>query len=246
MSRALRLIWLLLGMGSLALLVGLFLVAPTWEVVRERDIAAPPEQIFPWLEDLHAWRRWSPWQETDYVGLTYQYAGPTRGPGAQLSWDSDATGDGQLRITDSRPPRSLSFEMTFQDGKVTARDTLELLPLPGGGTRVVWTDRGTLGRTLLGRLSLPVIERSMSRDLDRGLERLAEVVEAPARTAIADPLAVAEEQEAAGVSLVVPVAARPEAAGPTTTAPVPASLAAVLPGDDAGGGGGEALAPPPP
>ena len=181
MSRPLRLIWLLLGVASLALLVGLFLVTPTWEVVRQRDIAATPEKIFPLLEDLQAWRRWSPWQESDYAGLTYEYAGPARGAGAELSWDSEATGDGRLRITDSRPQRSIAFEMSFQEGRVVARDTLELLPLPDGRTRVVWTDRGTLGRTLLGRLSLPVIERSMGRDLDRGLERLAGVVEAPAR-----------------------------------------------------------------
>ena len=42
---------------------------------------------------------------------------------------------------------------------------------------MTWTDRGTLGRTLLGRLSLPVIEESMGRDLERGLAELAAVCE---------------------------------------------------------------------
>jgi hypothetical protein len=232
LSRPVRLVWLTLGVGSLALLVGLFLVEPTWEVVRQRDVAAPPERIYPWVEDLQGWRRWSPWQESDYVGLTYRYEGPTRGPGAAMSWDSEATGDGSLRITDSRPPRSLAFEMRFQDGRVTARDTLELLPLPGGGTRVVWTDRGKLGRTLLGRLSLPVIERSMSRDLDTGLARLAALVELP-------PVADDPAAEAAADDL----AAAP--AGAALAARMPA--AAALP--DAGAAdatGGEPPAPPAP
>ena len=240
MSRPLRLIWLFLGAGSLALLVGLFLVTPKWEVVRQRDIAAPAEQIFPLLEDLQAWRRWSPWQETDYAGLTYTYAGPSRGPGAELSWDSEATGDGRLRITGSKPPRSLAFEMAFQKGKVVARDTLELLPLPTGGTRVVWTDRGTLGRTLLGRLSLPVIERSMGRDLERGLERLAAAVEAPARTAVAEAPPVEPPPERA-VPAAAPARRRDEAAGTTAAAPSQPSPSA----GDPGASPDEPLPPPP-
>lgn len=240
MSRPLRLIWLLLGVGSLALLVGLLLVTPTWRVVRERDVAAPPERIFPFLDDLQAWRRWSPWQESDYAGLTFEYSGPARGPGAELRWDSEATGDGLLRITESRPPRAVTFEMAFQEGKISARDTIELLPLPGGATRVVWTDEGRLGRTLLGRLSLPVIERSMARDLDRGLERLAGVVETP----------VALEQQAEAAEAAAPAALLPgtrPAALPALPPPAGDPAAdATAPLDDPAGDPGGAEAPPPP
>jgi hypothetical protein len=243
MSRPLRLIWLFLGVASLALLVGLFLVTPTWQVVRQRDIAATPEQVFPWIEDLQAWRRWSPWQESDYAGLTFQYSGPSRGPGAELTWDSEATGDGRLRITDSRPPRSLSFEMAFQDGKIVAQDKLELLPLPSGGTRVVWTDQGKLGRTLLGRLSLPVIERSMGRDLDLGLQRLASVVEAPAAVAAAEEAAEAAAVDDASTAAIRPVAAA-MAGLPPEDDPAP-EAAALEPAAAAAGDGSEPLPPPP-
>jgi uncharacterized protein YndB with AHSA1/START domain len=176
-TRFLRLVWLGLGLSSLLLLVVLFLLPTRWSVERQVEIAAPPARVFAEIADLRAWRRWSPWQESDYPGLVFRYAGPAAGAGAELSWDSAATGDGRLRIEESLPPRSLTFTMAFQNGRIRARDTLLLMPLPGGRTRVVWSDRGSLGRTLLGRLSLPVIERSMGRDLERGLAQLAAVVE---------------------------------------------------------------------
>ena len=177
MTQHLRLIWLGLGVVSLVMLVGLFLLPTHWSVERQVEIAAPPERVFAELDDLRAWRRWSPWQESAYPGLVFKYAGPPRGAGAEVSWNSEATGDGRLRIEVSTPPRELVFSMAFQQGRINARDTLRLAPLPDGRTRVTWSDEGSLGRTLLGRLSLPVIERSMGRDLERGLAQLAAVVE---------------------------------------------------------------------
>jgi len=176
-SRYLRLIWLGLGLASLVMLVGLFFLGSSWSVERQVDVAASPARVFREIEDLRAWQRWSPWQEKDYPGLVFRYAGPPAGVGAEVSWDSEATGDGRLRIEESDPPRALAFAMSFQKGRIAARDTIRLEPLPGGRTRVTWTDHGSLGRTLLGRLSLPVIERSMGRDLERGLAQLAAVVE---------------------------------------------------------------------
>ena len=158
-------------------------------MVRQREIAAPPARVFPHLDDLRSWKAWSPWQEGAYPGLVYTYSQPSRGRGAQVSWKSRDTGDGVLRIESSRPPRELEFSMAFQEGRIRARDSLRLEPLPGGRTRAVWRDTGTLGRTLIGRLSLPVVEASMGRDLERGLAALAAVAEgrpvpdAPAPTA---------------------------------------------------------------
>src|SRR6185503_17267214 len=180
---------------------GVLFVLPTkWEVVRAREIAAPPTSVFAHVDDLRAWRAWSPWREDAYPGLVFTYTGPPRGAGAEVSWDSAATGDGVLRIVESVPPRSVAFTMAFQRGRIRARDTLSLEPLPGGRTRVTWSDRGTLGRTLLGRMSLPVIEQSMGRDLERGLAALATVCEksgGAVPVTAEDPAAMASDVPAA-------------------------------------------------
>jgi len=199
-NRYLRLVWLLLGLGAFVFLGVLFVLPSRWEVERRRDVAAPPARVFAQLDDLRAWRDWSPWREDAYPGLVFRYSGPPRGKGAEVSWNSEATGDGTLRIVESVPPRRLAFTMAFQRGKIRARDTLLLEPLPGGRTRVVWTDRGTLGRTLLGRLSLPVIEESMGRDLERGLAALATVCEksgGAVPVTAEDPAAMASDVPAA-------------------------------------------------
>jgi hypothetical protein len=182
-SRYLRVALLLIGLGSLAGMVVLFFLPTTWEVRRQRDIAAPPEAIYPHLVELRRWREWSPWQESAYPGLVYRYSGPPAGPGAAMSWDHERTGDGRLLLLEADAPRRLRFEMAFQKGRIRLDETLRLTPLPGGGTRVVWEDRGDLGRTLFGRLSLGLIEESMGRDLERGLAGLARVAEAGNRPA---------------------------------------------------------------
>lgn len=178
MSRYLRLVWLLFGVGALAGMVLLFLLPTDWVVTRQRDVAAPPHQVWPHLVELRRWDAWSPWREKDYPGLTFVYSGPASGPGAELTWDSKATGDGVLRIVAAEPPSLLRFEMAFQKGRIKATDTIRLRALPGDRTQVSWEDRGDLGRTLFGRLSLRMVEESMGRDLERGLAGLAEVVAA--------------------------------------------------------------------
>ncbi|MDX1630364.1 MAG: SRPBCC family protein [Thermoanaerobaculia bacterium] len=177
MPRYLRVVWLLLGLGSLVALVLLLLLPADWEVERETVIHAPPEAIWDYLVDLRRWESWSPWREGDYEGLRFEYTQDSRGTGAELRWSSEATGDGRLRITETEPPRRLELLMEMQEGTIVTREILVLQPLTGGRTRVQWHDRGTLGHTLLGRLSLPVIEESMGRDLSRGLQDLREVVE---------------------------------------------------------------------
>ena len=36
-----------------------------FEVVRSTSIAAPAERIHGLIDDFHAWRSWSPWEEVD-------------------------------------------------------------------------------------------------------------------------------------------------------------------------------------
>lgn len=177
MPRYLRIVWLAMGLLSMVALVALFLLPATWSVQKEVTVAASPAEIWPWLEDLQRWQQWSPWRETDYEGLTFTYSEDTAGVGASVRWESEATGDGVLTITAVDPPRRLGFTMAMQEGQIVARETLTLEPLPDGRTRIVWRDQGELGHTLLGRLSLPVIEESMGRDLGRGLAALRTVVE---------------------------------------------------------------------
>jgi hypothetical protein len=186
--RLFRVVALLFGLAALGGLGAVFFMPTTWEVTRQREIAAPAAAIYPHLVDLRRWNVWSPWQETAYPGLVFHYAGPASGVGAEVSWDSKATGDGSLRIVGAEAPWKVRVARTVQKGKIRSLDTIRLEPRAGGRTLVTWEDRGDLGRTLLGRLSLSLVEELMAKDLERALGGLAAAAEGRANETAAAAL----------------------------------------------------------
>ncbi len=175
MPRYLRWIWLAMALFSVAGILAVWSMPKDWRVERSIEVAVPPDVVFELLVDLERWPLWSPWQESDYEGLEFVYEGPKRGVGAAYHWDSETTGDGRVEIVEASAPERLVFTLAFQSGKIRTRETLTLEPASASGavaTRVRWVDEGEMLQTLLGRLSIPVIEESMGRDLDTGLQRL--------------------------------------------------------------------------
>ena len=115
MSRGLRLIWLLLGLGAFVFLGALFVLPSRWEVVRTREVAAPPERVFAQLDDLRAWRAWSPWREDAYPGLVFKYTGPPRGAGAPGTWSvvtSAGAGAGSIKLVPGAPAAPVTIYAT--------------------------------------------------------------------------------------------------------------------------------------
>ena len=100
MNRYLRLIWLGLGLASLVSLVALFLLPTDWQVERRVEIEAPPERVFALLDELRAWQRWSPWQESAYPGLVFHYADQIKLVGKEAF---QALGDDAVIVSQEHP-----------------------------------------------------------------------------------------------------------------------------------------------
>src|SRR5215469_17222534 len=74
----------------------------TFVVRRSTTIAAPPERIFPMIDDLHAQSAWSPFEKDPDMKRTH--SGAPRGKGAVYEWDGNRqVGAGRIAITDSVP-----------------------------------------------------------------------------------------------------------------------------------------------
>src|SRR5690349_2439238 len=74
-----------------------------FRVSRSALIAAPPDVVFPHVNDLHNWEAWSPWAKLDPNAKT-DYQGSATGPGAVFSWAGNRNiGEGRMTITESRP-----------------------------------------------------------------------------------------------------------------------------------------------
>jgi len=111
-------------------------------VERTASIKAPPEKIFPLIDDFRAWAGWSPWERMD-PGMKRTYGGAPTGAGAVYEWDGDSNvGKGRMEIIDAAPPSRVAIKLDFEkpfEGHNTAEFTLAPA---GDGTNVRWTMRG--------------------------------------------------------------------------------------------------------
>ena len=172
---------LLKSMAALLLVLVLVLVAcmlPDRHLVeRQRVIARSPEQLWPLLAQPRQWVRWSPWHARD-PQMQLGYSLPESGQGAQWSWVSDSQGRGWMRFDHVQAPNRLGYVVTFDALGSVASGEFRLEPV-AGGTRVIWALESTVGSNVLLRWFSLLAHYRLGRDLDSGLERLAEVVMAP-------------------------------------------------------------------
>jgi uncharacterized protein YndB with AHSA1/START domain len=114
----------------------------TFRIERKTTISAPPEKIFPLIDDFHGWAAWSPWEKLD-PDMKRTFSGAERGKGAVYAWEGNGkAGAGTMEITDSSPPSKLTIKLDFIrpfEGHNVAEFTLEP---SGGATRVTWAMHG--------------------------------------------------------------------------------------------------------
>jgi uncharacterized protein YndB with AHSA1/START domain len=108
----------------------------SFRIQRSARIKAPPETIFPLIEDFHRWEAWSPWEKLD-PALKRLYSGAEKGPGAVYQWEGNKNvGYGRMEISESAPPSKLVIKLDFIK-PFEAHNTVEFTLVPeNGGTQV--------------------------------------------------------------------------------------------------------------
>lgn len=146
-----------------------YLLAPEgWSVEVSRVIEASPEEIHPWIEDLH---RWPEWQEYGEVTFEFTYEGAEKGVGAIATSRNEST-EVRVEITASDPTKGVWFDELLE-GTVPAKGAIRYEVVPEG-TRVLWGDQGSLGDGPIVRIFHPMMERSLAGAYEKHLARLAE------------------------------------------------------------------------
>lgn len=107
----------------------------TFRVERSASIKAPPEKIYPLIDDLHTMQTWSAWEKVD-PAMKRAYSGPAGGKGAVYEWEGNKDiGQGRMEITESSPSRVV-IRMDFIK-PFAAQNTVEFMLKPeGDSTRV--------------------------------------------------------------------------------------------------------------
>jgi hypothetical protein len=148
-----------------------------FEVVRSTTIAAAPERVHGLIDDFHAWRDWSPWEDLD-PDLSREYSGSQSGVGARYAWEGNRkAGKGDMEIVSSTPER-VELRLTFEKPwKATNQVAFELTPAGDAATDVSWRMTGaTKGFAALFSRLVPM-DRMVGKDFEKGLARMKTAAE---------------------------------------------------------------------
>ncbi len=116
----------------------------TFRVQRATSIKAPPEKIFPLINDFDHWGSWSPYEKKD-PAMKRTRSGAANGKGAVYEWEGDKNvGTGRMEIADTSPPSKIVIKLDFIK-PFEGHNIAEFTMVPqGGSTNVTWAMHGPM------------------------------------------------------------------------------------------------------
>ncbi len=149
----------------------------TFRVQRATRINAPPEKIFPLLNDFHSYGSWSPYEKLD-PAMKRTYSGAANGKGAVYEWESSGkAGVGRMEITESSPPSRVTINLDFVK-PFKAHNIVELtLDAQDGSTNVTWAMHGPLPYIAKVIHLFINMDSTVGKDFETGLANLKTVAE---------------------------------------------------------------------
>jgi hypothetical protein len=145
---------------------------------RSTRINAAPDRIFPLINDLKQWQKWSPYEDID-PNLKRDYRGAGSGEGAAYAWEGNGkVGAGRMQITKATYPQKIDIALEFfRPFKGNNRAEFTLQPT-GGQTEVTWTLIG--GNSFMCKVMglFMNMDKMIGGHHEKGLLRLKQVVEA--------------------------------------------------------------------
>lgn len=145
-------------------------------VSRTTVINATPDKVFPHVNDLKMFEKWSPWAQID-PNMKVTYSGADQGKGQKSSWTSENpnVGNGSQEITDSVANERIETKLDFgKQGIATAG--FDFAP-EGQGTKVTWRFKTDTGYNPMMRWMGLLFDRWIGGDYEKGLKSLKETVE---------------------------------------------------------------------
>ncbi len=169
---------LLILAAIIALILGVAATRPsTFRITRAATIAAAPGQIFPLLDDFHAWARWSPWEKMD-PAMQRTHSGAARGVGAKYAWTGNKkVGEGSMEILESTAPLRLKVKLDFLK-PFEAHNVAEFSLAPtGSDTTVTWSMSGPSPLMFRVMGLFMSMDAMVGKDFEAGLANLRAQVE---------------------------------------------------------------------
>jgi uncharacterized protein YndB with AHSA1/START domain len=168
---------------AIALIAILFFVViagrpDEFTVSRSANIAAPPEKVFPLVNDLHKWTLWSPWAKLD-PNAKNSFAGADSGVGAAMSWSGNKkVGEGRMTITESNVNELIRFTLEFMKPFEATNAAEFTFKADGNQTLVTWGMSGKNNFFFKAFGLFMNCDDMVGKDFEKGLTAMKAVVEA--------------------------------------------------------------------
>jgi uncharacterized protein YndB with AHSA1/START domain len=172
---------LLIIAGIIVLILAIVLIMAamkpaTFRLERSTIIKAPPEKIFPFVNDFRQWRAWSPWENID-ADLKRDYGGANAGVGATYAWEGKKAGIGRMEITEARSPSRILIKLDFLK-PFEAHNTADFsFTQQADGTRVDWAMYGANQFTGKVMSIFMNVDKMVGKDFEKGLAALKAAAE---------------------------------------------------------------------
>ncbi len=149
----------------------------TFRIERSASIKAPPERIFPLINDFHRWEAWSPWEKID-PAVKRTYSGGDSGKGAVYEWQGNRNvGQGRMEIVESTPSSRVLIKIDFLV-PFEAHNTVEFTIDPqGDSTKVTQAMYGSCNYTSKVMGLFMSMEKMVGSKYDEGLASLKAIAE---------------------------------------------------------------------
>jgi hypothetical protein len=149
----------------------------TFSVERSATIKAPPEKIFPLINDFRSWSAWSPYEKKD-PAMKKTYRGAPAGKGAIYEWDGDSNvGSGRITIAEAAAPSKVTLALDMIK-PFECHNTVEFTLVPSGdATNVTWAMNGP--NYLIGKVMSVFfdMDKMVGQDFEAGLTNLKTLAE---------------------------------------------------------------------
>jgi carbon monoxide dehydrogenase subunit G len=179
----LKIIAVIVALAAVVVLVLAARKPDHFRVQRSASIDAPPEQIFPLINDFHRWGAWSPYEHKD-LGMKRIFSGAGSGRGSIYEWTGNSNvGSGRMEIVESSAPSKVTIQLDFLKPFEAHNIATFTMEPAGGATNVTWVMDGHtpfVGKIMHVFLNM---DRMVGTDFEAGLANLKTAAEhEPARS----------------------------------------------------------------
>ena len=167
-----------LGLGAVAAFALRVATRPAaMHVERSTVVNAPPEKIYPLIEDFHRWSSWSPFEKLD-PAMQRTFSGSESGKGAIYGWSGNKkAGEGRMEITDTSPPNRVTIKLDFMK-PFESHNICDFTMQPrSGATELTWAMHGQNNTMAKVMQSFVSMDKLIGKDFDEGLAKLKAAAE---------------------------------------------------------------------